>query len=244
MITVGATDRQGNRAFYSNFGSRIDIMAPGGEAAPDAVLSLGKNASNAFDYVYSAGTSMATPHVAGLAALMKAIKPTITQAEVRQILASTARPLSTAQCVGGETEVSIPAGACGAGLVDAARALESINTSPTPTPTPTPNPTPVDLAGTLVGACVLENGSCRANTTVQQTITESGSSVSYLLRGLSTDSVYVLEAYKDVNNNGREDAGDYYSFLQNIRPSAEVDIELGVINDTAVMRLLNAASAR
>ncbi len=204
VITVGATDRQGNRAFYSNFGPRIDIMAPGGENAPDAVLSLSKNASNAFDYVFSAGTSMATPHVAGVAALMKALQPAITQDQVRQALTSSARPLSTAQCVGGETFISIPSGSCGAGLIDAAKALEAVTNPPTPNPPPTP--TPVDLAGTQVFACsAVVNNTC---TIAQQvTVTGQGQSVSYTFKGLAAGN-YIIVAWQDVNTNQQQDIGD------------------------------------
>ncbi|MCS7068910.1 MAG: S8 family serine peptidase, partial [Meiothermus sp.] len=77
VITVGATNAAGNRASYSNFGTRIDLMAPGGEPSGQQVVStLGSG-----QYGGKAGTSMAAPHVAGVLALMKSKKPTLSAAE-------------------------------------------------------------------------------------------------------------------------------------------------------------------
>ncbi|MBS3967564.1 MAG: S8 family serine peptidase [Truepera sp.] len=135
VITVGATEFQGSRAPYSNFGSRIDVMAPGGDVTadrnndgwPDGVLSLWRNdTTNQFDYTFMQGTSQAAPHVAGVIALMKSLKPTLTSAEALNILKGTARPLLAVECnrpSGGE---------CGAGLIDAYAALQALNNPPPP----------------------------------------------------------------------------------------------------------------
>lgn len=120
VITVGATNAAGNRASYSNYGPRIDLMAPGGEpAGPQVVSTLGSG-----QYGGKAGTSMAAPHVAGVLALMKSKKPTLSAAEGLSILKETARPLSAAQC-NRPSDLE-----CGAGLIDAQAALERLNTPP------------------------------------------------------------------------------------------------------------------
>jgi serine protease len=119
VVTVGATNASGSRASYSNFGSRIDLMAPGGEAVQPVFSTLASGA-----YGGKAGTSMAAPHVAGVLALMKSKNPNLTVAEAVNILKETARPLSAAAC-------NRPSGSeCGAGLVDARAALDRLNAPP------------------------------------------------------------------------------------------------------------------
>jgi serine protease len=113
VITVGATGRDGNRASYSNYGPRVDLMAPGGDA-DNGILSTINNNS----YGLLAGTSQAAPHVAGVIALMKAIKPGLTSGEALSILKSTARAISSC------------GGNCGAGLIDAGAALNKLSPPP------------------------------------------------------------------------------------------------------------------
>ncbi|MFH0770318.1 MAG: S8 family serine peptidase [Candidatus Peregrinibacteria bacterium] len=98
-ITVGATNVNDASACFSNFGPKIDVTAPGGDAdrcggIQDFILSL--RASNnpmcpagatvGGQYCIARGTSMAAPHVSGLAALVLSANPALTNEEVRQIL--------------------------------------------------------------------------------------------------------------------------------------------------------------
>lgn len=76
-ITVSATDINDERASFSNWGEKIDVGAPGVD-----VLSAVLNDK----YERYSGTSMATPHVSGLAALVLSIKPNLTNEQVRQII--------------------------------------------------------------------------------------------------------------------------------------------------------------
>lgn len=114
MISVGAAGIAGVRTSYSNYGASIDIMAPGGDASTDlnsdgeddAILSLVGN-----DYNLREGTSMAAPHVTGVAALLVAAKPDLTQAQVETIIRTAADPRG--RCSEG----------CGTGILDAVGSL-------------------------------------------------------------------------------------------------------------------------
>jgi len=117
VTTVAAVNRSGGRAWYSNFGSAVDVAAPGGDTrfTPlDGILSTlnnGTTSPGADVYAYYQGTSMATPHVAGVAALMMSRNPWLSVEQVEGLLRSSVRSFPAA-CVG-----------CGTGLVDASLAV-------------------------------------------------------------------------------------------------------------------------
>ena len=85
VIAVAATAQNKQRFYQSNFGAAIDIGAPG-----NVILSTQIN--NAYRLL--TGTSMATPHVAAVAALIMSKRPNLTHEEVRAILVSTADPIT------------------------------------------------------------------------------------------------------------------------------------------------------
>lgn len=69
LIVIGATDSAGVKASFSNFGALVDVSAPGVSIA--STLNAGTTVPGADNYVYYSGTSMSSPHVAGLAALIQ-----------------------------------------------------------------------------------------------------------------------------------------------------------------------------
>ena len=74
VIAVGAVDKNKKLTDYSNYGEAQDIVAPGGNTSQtkeDGVLSLYAD-GDTYDYKFAQGTSMASPHIAGVVALMKA----------------------------------------------------------------------------------------------------------------------------------------------------------------------------
>ena len=119
VITVGATDKNGKRSYFSNYGSRVDVSAPGGDrrywgGGILSTLNAGKTAPGKADYAEYQGTSMAAPHVAGIVALMKAADPKLTYAQAKKVLQSTSQSVECDQS------------ACGSGIVNAARAVQQI----------------------------------------------------------------------------------------------------------------------
>ncbi len=82
-MAVGAYDQNHNRASFSNYGSQLEISAPGVQ------IAAAYNRNDA-DYVYQDGTSMATPIVSGAAALALAVDGTLTNTALRNLITSTA----------------------------------------------------------------------------------------------------------------------------------------------------------
>ena len=131
VISVAANDRQGNRASYSNYGTLIDVTAPGGETATNSngvlsTLNTGSTTPGSESYAFYQGTSMAAPHVAGVVALMQSVAVN-TPATVESLLKSTARALP-GSCSGG----------CGAGIVNALAAVQAAGGGTPPPPPPPP----------------------------------------------------------------------------------------------------------
>ncbi|MDI6799560.1 MAG: S8 family serine peptidase [Actinomycetota bacterium] len=85
VIAVSATDVHDNIAPYSNYGDAVDLAAPGGDSRRP-ILSTSRSAS----YTYGMGTSLATPHVAALAALIRSAHPALKANEVERALESSA----------------------------------------------------------------------------------------------------------------------------------------------------------
>ncbi|AEL05957.1 S8 family peptidase [Xanthomonas campestris pv. raphani] len=111
VIAVAATTSAGAKASYSNFGTGIDVSAPG--SAILSTLNSGTTTPGSASYASYNGTSMASPHVAGVVALVQSVAPTaLTPAAVETLLKNTARALPGA-CSGG----------CGAGIVNADAAV-------------------------------------------------------------------------------------------------------------------------
>ncbi|MBM3267286.1 MAG: S8 family serine peptidase [Candidatus Sericytochromatia bacterium] len=125
-LGVGATDSADKRSYFSNYGTTVDIAAPGSN-----IYSLGLGKA----YKTMSGTSMATPHVAGAAALLLSFKPDLTVAQLRKILEETGDAAS------GFTETPQVRRL---NLEKALAAAEKLGAAPAPTPGPTAPPTPAD----------------------------------------------------------------------------------------------------
>ena len=98
VLAVSGVDINEQQAHYSNFGSYIDLAAPGGDISVDlngdgngdGVLSTAASVdligNLSYGYSYLEGTSMAAAHVSGVIALMKAINPALTPDELDELL--------------------------------------------------------------------------------------------------------------------------------------------------------------
>jgi len=131
VVTVASVNRSGGRSYFSNFGTIVEVAAPGGDmrtSASNGILSTlnsGTTTPGSDAYAFYQGTSMATPHVVGVVALMLSAKPTLTPDQVTSILQSSARafPATCSQC--------------GSGIVNASAAVDAALGGTTPPPTGT-----------------------------------------------------------------------------------------------------------
>lgn len=151
VIAVGATDLLNRKTRYSNFGSGLDLMAPGGDTSADrngdgfvdGVLQETFDDSGTFSYWFYQGTSMASPHVAAIAALLIANGNATSPDEVRQALQQTSKDLGES---GYDNQY-------GYGLVQADLALQWSVSAP-------PEEPPVSCTDADGDGVCLEHGDC------------------------------------------------------------------------------------
>ncbi|MFF4773632.1 S8 family peptidase [Microtetraspora fusca] len=131
-ITVGATASNDGRPSWSNYGSCLDVFAPGDSITSD--WFTGPTATNTLS-----GTSMATPHVVGTAALILGLTPSATPAQVAATIVSQATNGKVTNAGSGSPNRLLYTGTLGGAAP-----------SPSPTPTPTPTSAPTPPSGTRV----------------------------------------------------------------------------------------------
>ncbi|WP_117309606.1 S8 family peptidase [Stenotrophomonas sp. G4] len=193
VIAVAATTSAGARASFSNYGTGIDISAPGQSIL--STLNSGTTTPGSASYASYNGTSMAAPHVAGVVALMQSVAPSpLSPAQVESIIKSTARPLP-GTCSGG----------CGAGIIDADAAVTAaINgTTPNPGGTVLQNNVPVTGLGAASGASLNYTVNVPAGSAQLRVAISGGSGDAdlYLRQGSApTDTVYTCRPYLSGNN--------------------------------------------
>ncbi|KAF1014049.1 MAG: Extracellular basic protease [Stenotrophomonas maltophilia] len=156
VIIVGATRITGGITYYFNYGALVDLSGPGGGGSVDGnpggyLWQAGSSSDTTPEagqpsYMGLGGTSMSSPHVAGIAALVQSAliaqgKPPLTPAAMRTLLKDTARPFP----------VSIPAATpIGVGIVDAKAALDKALAGPC-TENCTPEGTPLTNKAAING---------------------------------------------------------------------------------------------
>jgi hypothetical protein len=115
VLGVAATDQADAVAYYSNYGSHVSVAAPGSRIYSTAWPADSYPGCGGKTYCYKDGTSMATPHVAGLAALLVARYPSYTPDLVASAILDTAQDLGAP---GWDQH-------CGCGRIDASLALST-----------------------------------------------------------------------------------------------------------------------
>jgi serine protease len=210
VIAVAAVNRSGGKASYSNYGTVVDVAAPGGDSG-GAILSTwnaGTTTPAGDNYGYMMGTSMATPHVAGVAALMLAKNPNLTPDEVEAKLKSTARAFPAA-CSG-----------CGAGIVDAAAAVNAVTVTTTTVQPPAQNEVEsnnsistanaVSVSGTVVSGSLSSTTDndyfvvqVPAGKTLTATLTQGSSALDYDLYAYNAGGTQLAQS---TNGAGASDA--------------------------------------
>ena len=129
-IAVAATDAADKKASFSNYGSWVDVAAPG--------VTILSTYQSGYDYL--SGTSMSTPFVSGLAALLKGQNPSWSNSQIRNQIEATADAISGTGSYWTHGRIN----ACAAVGCGGAGGSSPTNT-PTPTPTNTPSPTATSI---------------------------------------------------------------------------------------------------
>ena len=162
VIAVTAHTRLGDKADYANIGAGTTLSAPGGgvgtsvSGSGDTVYSTyntGTTTPAADSYAGLKGTSLAVPHVAGVAALLAQLQPTITPDTLQSVLANSTRPHPLGTFCASRSD-------CGTGLLDAAAAVVRL-TSLAPNTSSTVSPSGIRPTGstiTLTGSASAVSG--------------------------------------------------------------------------------------
>ena len=228
VITVAATGHTGNRAYYSNYGTTIELAAPGGDAQLGktilSTLNAGTTTPAGDSYANYQGTSIATPHVVGVVSLMLSVNPSLTPAQVTSMLRATATLFPAGSTCSTST--------CGAGILNAAAAVAQANGGGTPILPGAFVKTAPALLGSVVGtSATLQWGASAgaasyaycidtSNDSACSTWVNTGSATSATVSGLVAGSVYYWQV-RATNTAGDTlaNSGAWWSFTDQATPS-------------------------
>ncbi len=138
-LTVGATAQGDDRALFSNFGSCVDVFAPGYE-----IISAGISSDSATRQLN--GTSMSAPMVAGVVAIYRGANPTASSTTARQAVMNATTNGGLTNTGAGSPNKLLYSWVTGA---PAPTPTPTPTVTPTPTPTVTPTPSPAPINGRI-----------------------------------------------------------------------------------------------
>jgi serine protease len=122
VINVAATDDNGFKASFSNFGVAVTLAAPGTTIDVLKIQSITSYVPNQEINAFSDGTSEATAIVSGVVSLILSVNPSLTPAQVKSILQTSASPFGSGS--------TCPTFGCGAGIVNALGAVNLAMSTP------------------------------------------------------------------------------------------------------------------
>ena len=205
VITVSAIDDDGSFASYSHWGDEsVQIAAPGTQIASTYYGS---------QYVYLSGTSMASPHVAGAAALLWAERPDMTYLEIKAAMLDTARP----------DHLNLVTN----GVLDLGAAMESITSSTNDPPNAVDDSATVDEDNS-VGVAVLSNDSDPDGDTL--TLQSYGQPSN----GSVSDNGSLITYTPDANFNGTDSFNYTINDGNGNTDTATVFVTINAVNDNPV----------
>jgi putative cell wall-binding protein len=127
VVSVGAVGQSGAHAVYSSANAYVDVAAPGGDSQSGNGRILSTAPGGAYEL--TEGTSFASPYVAGAMALLKAVRPSVTAAELEHLVEGTTQgvPLARSAALGwGLLDVSAAVQAASSGTIPAAKVNASL----------------------------------------------------------------------------------------------------------------------
>lgn len=203
ILSVAALSPNNRRAEYSNYSTTVNMSAPGGGGLPldlDDIYCADLNNT----YSYSAGTSLAAPHVAGIIALMLSVNPDLDFSEIKQILEQTAISIQQENF---ETWRLL-----GAGKLNAGQALKKVVDNlgvPSSQPgvntgsTPVTSPIGTQTTGPKIKITFGENGTVNDSNKINQIVQDVTDRVSVEIRQLLQkqryDQIHTLRITLELN---------------------------------------------